>query len=82
MAKWHKSKVEKRGSDYDFTCKWTPPDEEKPDRIITFGYVEDEHDNFGKFRSSCNREVKNMCDYWTAIEVLEPLDVSEDFEGE
>lgn len=77
---WHKSAVFQRGNDYDFVCKFTPPDEAKPDRILTYGYVSEEWLSFGEFRSSCNREVRTMTDHWTDLNSAEAVDVTEDFE--
>ncbi len=79
---WHKWKVSKLGNDYDFHCKFTPPDDEKPDRVLTYGYFESEWANFGEFRSMCNREVKITCDSWTEINTVQAEDVTEDFENQ
>lgn len=77
---WHKSGVFQRENDYDFVCKFTPPDEEKPERILTYGYVKSDWENFGEFRSMCNREVQITCDSWTESETAEAVDVTKDFD--
>ncbi len=79
-GKWHKAKVWKSGNDYTFIVKFTPLDEDKPDRELTYGYVESEWPNFGEFRSHCNSEVRIRADAWTLEDENVPDDVTDDFD--
>ncbi len=79
-GKWQKTQVLRLENDFTFVVSWVPPDEEKPLRELTYGYVESEWSNFGEFRSHCNSEVRIMADAWTLEDENVSDDVTDDFD--